>query len=257
MKRRLIAAFAALLLAGVSAVVLVKYVSGADQRAMAGMQTTTVYVVTAAVPVGTTAAGLGASVATRTLPRSAVVSGAVTSLTEIAGKVATTDLQPGEQLLSSRFADPATAAASHKASVPKGFHRVSIQLDPPQVVGGDLAAGDHVGVFITNTDDKTTHLTVPRALVTRTQGAISRPPGTTSPGGSSTDNAASKQPSSDSSASADAIPDGSVIVTVAVSAADAEKIVWGAENGKIWLSLENAQSTQNGTTIITGKKVFQ
>lgn len=257
MKRRLIAALAALVLAGVSALVLVKYVSGADQRAMAGMQTAKVYVVTAPIPEGTAADGLGQSVKTRTLPQAAVVSGAVTDLAQIAGKVASTELQPGEQLLVSRFTTPEQLAGTQKVTVPKGFQQVSIQLDPPQVVGGDLVAGDHVGIFITDTDAKATHLTVPKALVTRTQGAVSQPPGSPSAGGSTTGTAASKQPSAGASASADAIPDGAVIVTVAVSAADAEKIVWGAQNGNIWLSLEDAQSTDNGTSIITGKKVFQ
>ena len=53
MKRRIIAAVAALLLAGIGAVVLTSYVRGADARAMAGMQTEKVLVVTTMVPKGT------------------------------------------------------------------------------------------------------------------------------------------------------------------------------------------------------------
>src|SRR4051812_50137133 len=101
---------------------------------MAGVQTTMVYVVTAPVPAGTRANQLGEAIATKAIPQSAIASGAVTDLSQIAGKVATTDLQPGEQVLTSRFADPSTAAASD-VKVPKGFQQESGQLDPPPVLG--------------------------------------------------------------------------------------------------------------------------
>ena len=63
MKRRVIAAIAAILLAGVGAVVLLGYVGHADQRALAGMETVSVFVVTALIPEGTTADALAKLVA--------------------------------------------------------------------------------------------------------------------------------------------------------------------------------------------------
>src|SRR4051794_22984736 len=89
-KRRLIAALVAIVLAGISALVLVNYVSGADQRAMAGMQTTTVYVVTAPIAAGTAVSDLAESITTKAIPQSALASGAVTNLSQITGKVTTT-----------------------------------------------------------------------------------------------------------------------------------------------------------------------
>ena len=58
MKRRLLAALTALLLAVVGGVMLLAYVSAADQRAIAGLAPARVLVVTEAVPEGATAAQL-------------------------------------------------------------------------------------------------------------------------------------------------------------------------------------------------------
>ena len=55
MKRRVLAVVAALLLATVGGVMVLFYVSAADQRAMADMEPSTVLVVTRAVPEGATA----------------------------------------------------------------------------------------------------------------------------------------------------------------------------------------------------------
>src|SRR5215210_7022036 len=101
--RRLIAAIAAMLLAGVGAVLLLGYVGSADRRAMAGMETVKVLVVEKRVAEGTPAEKLSGFVTAKTLPVKAVASGTLSNLDPIRGRVATTDMQPGEQLLASRF----------------------------------------------------------------------------------------------------------------------------------------------------------
>src|SRR4051794_28275219 len=106
MRRRLLAALAALLLAALGAVVLLAYVRGADSRALAGVQTVGVLVVDQPIPEGTPAEDLTALVRTEQLPARAAVPGRVSDLSALAGEVATVDLQPGEQLLASRFAAP-------------------------------------------------------------------------------------------------------------------------------------------------------
>ena len=58
LKRRLVAAVLALVLAGAGGVLLLGYVKGADRRAMAGMETVNVLVVTALIPNGTSADAL-------------------------------------------------------------------------------------------------------------------------------------------------------------------------------------------------------
>ena len=235
MKRRIIAAVAAVLLAAVGAVGIYAYVHAADQRAMAGQEPIKVLVVTKPVPKGTTPIEMAPLVTSKMLPRSAVVPGAVDSLSGVGeGLVVTTDLQPGEQVLSSRFADPTTLTTIKSAPVPKGLQEVSLQLDSKRVLGASLVPGDTVGVFLTvGETPRKTHLVAAKVLVSRVQGGLAPVPAS----GKSTDQA---PPMPDAS---------SVMVTLAVTAAQAEKIVYTAEDGDIWLSLETADDNENGTKI--------
>ena len=226
MKRRLIAAVSAVLLAVVGAVMLVTYVSGADRRAAAGMEPTNVLVVTEPIAAGTPAERLSGLIAIKTLPKTAVADGALTSVTDVKGQVTTADLQPGEQLLSGRFADPADIAAAGPTQAPAGRQLVSIVLDPQRALGGHLAAGSKVAVFVSFTDPDVTTLSLRNVLVTGIQGGVS----TETKDGDAAD-------PQDASAPVQAT---SVMVTLAVTPAQAKKLVFGADHGTIWLSLEPA-----------------
>ncbi|OMQ13922.1 hypothetical protein A7K94_0220275, partial [Modestobacter sp. VKM Ac-2676] len=75
MRRRLLAACAALVLALAGTVVLVAYVRGADTRALAGVQTVDVLVVDRLVPAGTAAPELAALIRQDQVPARAAVEG--------------------------------------------------------------------------------------------------------------------------------------------------------------------------------------
>ena len=51
------------------------------------------------------------------------------------------------------------------------------------------------------------------------------------------------------------LPESSVMVTLAVSAADAEKVVFAAEHGTIWLSNEPTNAVAPGAGSVTEKSV--
>lgn len=171
MTRRLLAAAAALVLLVLGAGVLLAYVHGADRRALAGVRTVPVLVVDQPVPAGTAAGDLGPLVRTDQLPARAAVEGRVTDLAALAGQVATVDLQPGEQLLAGRFARPDSLTPPGTVAAPEGTEQVSVLLDPQRAVGGRLAAGDTVGVFVSQQEPPTTHAVLHRVLVTQVQGA--------------------------------------------------------------------------------------
>src|SRR5690625_3234608 len=166
MSRRLIAAAAAVLLAGLAGVLVLTYVSGADARAMEGMAPTTVYTVTEPVPEGTAAEALAEYVAREDLPANAVVPGGVSDLDALTGQVTNAALVPGEQLLAARFSPP--EEDEHSWEIPEGYHQVSVQLPANRVIGGHLQAGDTVGLFVS--DDGETHLRLHKVLVVRVQG---------------------------------------------------------------------------------------
>ena len=238
MRRRLLAALAALVLAALGAVVLLAYVRGADARALAGVQTVDVLVVDRPVPEGTPGEELAELVRTERLPARAAVPGAVTDLDELAGRVATVDLQPGEQLLATRFAAPEDLSVPGTVAPPEGAAEVSLLLEPQRAVGGRLAAGDTVGVHLSL--DGQTDVVLSRVLVTQVQGAPVV----------ETDTAAAED------SGAPTAPSQSLLITLAVTAQEAEPIVFGMEHGTLWLSLEPEGADNSGTTVISPGNVY-
>ncbi len=243
--RRLIAALAALLLAGAGAVLLLGYVGAADRRAMAGMETVSVLVVVKPVAKGTPAERLTALVTQKTLPVKAVAPGALSELEPIIGRVTTTDLQPGEQVLASRFVDPASLVDPDVVKIPRGLQQLSIALESQRILGGEVKPGATVGVFVSlpKEDDRPaqTHLVLHKVLVSKVEHANPAAP-------------ADGQAQSQNNAG---LPEGSHLVTLALAARDAEKVVFGAEHGKIWLSLESADAIVAGTRVQTDESVYK
>jgi pilus assembly protein CpaB len=239
--RRLLAAAAALVLALVGVVVLLAYVRAADARALEGVHTVSVLVVDQPIPAGTPGDQLTGLVRTELLPAKAATPGRVTSLTELAGRVATVDLQPGEQLLATRFEPPDALRATGTVGVPAGDQELSVLLEPQRAVGGRIAAGDTVGVYLSLTlPDGTgvTHVVLHGVLVTQVQGA----PALASAAGDSPE-----QPST---------PSQNLMVTFAVTAEEAEPIVFGMEHGTLWLSLEPEGADNEGTTVRSPGNIY-
>ena len=123
------------------------------------------------------------------------------------------------------------------------MQELSLQLDSKRVLGASLVPGDTVGVFLTvgQSPNRKTHLVAAKVLVSRVQGGLAPVPADAK----STDQAAP-------------LPDASsVMVTLAVTAAQAEKIVFTAENGSIWLSDQTADDDETGTKIITEEGLYR
>ncbi|MGY1712403.1 Flp pilus assembly protein CpaB [Geodermatophilus sp. SYSU D00758] len=252
MNRRIVAAVLALALAFVGTVVLVSYVRGADARALDGVETTAVLVVTRPVEEGTPAAELEGSVRLEQVPNKVVAAGTVSDLADLGNRVATTDLQPGEQVLASRFVDESSLLPPGTVEPEPGDSEMSVLLEPQRAVGGRLAAGDEIGVYISmelegNIDDDdqderigTTHATLHGVLVTQVQGA----PAPAEPGDAET------------ASTGTAAPSENVMVTLALPARDAELVVFGMEHGTVWLALEPEGADNSGTKVITQGNVY-
>ncbi len=241
MRRRVIALVAAVVLAGMSGIILVAYVSRADARAMAGMRTVSVLVVKTAVPKGTESKQVVPLLERQTLPAVAVAPGAVGDPAELDGLMPTTDLEPGEQVLRSRFVDPATLANGGDITIPTGMQTLSLSLPLQRALGGRVVPGATVGIFVSLAkDDPTppqTHLVLQKVLVTKVEGAPPAP----------TDDAAKAAPGSDAA----------LMVTFALRTADVEKVVFGAEHGTVWLSEEYDETTQGGTRVVNPGSVYK
>jgi len=268
-RRRFLGLVASLVLATFGTVVLVGYVQSAHDKAAADEPTTPVLLVTKKIAKGTRTADLGDSVKVEQVAKSDKLEGAVARTSAIKDKVAVTDLLPGEQVLAERFDDPKKLG---RAGVPKGMLEVTVDVAAARAVGGELRPGDTVAVFASfepldldaaglakNPGDpaaatktpKTTHVILRKVLVTHVQ--------TT---GRQVTNQKAKEKSEgkegeDEEVAPKPAPQGEMLVTLAVDASAAERLVYSAEFGKIWLSAEPADAPDGGTKVRTWGVIYE
>jgi Flp pilus assembly protein CpaB len=244
MKTRLIGALLAIVLALVGTVVLTGYVRSADVRAAAGAELVPVYVVDRAIPAGTSAEDIGEFISEKRIPAVAATKGRVTELTTLSGMVADVVLMPGEQLLQARWVDPAQRTRDGDVALPVGMQAVTVALPVEQVVGGDVMPGDTVGVVVsarviseaTSKEQTIARQVFHKMLVTAVQAGTTTQPD---------DAEASTEPVS------------AVMVTLAVSTAQLEEVVWAQQFGEIWLTIEPEEADESGSRIVDARVVFE
>jgi pilus assembly protein CpaB len=256
MRTRLLGGVAALIVAIIGTVLLLTYVNGADRRALADVQTQDVYVVQKSIPAGAAADAVSAAVALKPIPKAAIPADPVTDLTALKGKVTSVALEPGEQLLSSRLVDPAALATPGRAEVPSGMQELTVRLPIERVIGGALAPGDTVGVLLSLPKEDNapaqTELAYHKVLVTAVQLSSGAYAGEAAAG--------SQQGSSgglNSSTKSSSQPAGDYLITLARPAADAERIVYATEFGKVYLTKEPAAAQENTSGVVDRTKVFR
>ncbi|UEL27557.1 Flp pilus assembly protein CpaB [Pseudarthrobacter sp. L1SW] len=252
MKSRLVAGSAAVALAIVGALLIIFYAQGADQRAIATTQPVDVLVVKTAIPAGTPVNDMVASLVVEKLPAAGVSDTALSTLDNKAGTVSAVDLVPGEQLLAERLVAPADVKTQGAVKVPAGLQEVSFEVEPKRVVGGRIDVGDHVGIALNfesgaykaKADDATTQLTLRKVLVTAVQRAP-QPVSTQKPAEGQADPADTT------------LPEGSLMITVAVTDVEASKIIFTSINGTLWLTKEPLDAQDNGPKIERKEVVYK
>lgn len=260
MKTRLLGGIAALLVAIIGTVLLVSYVQAADKRAMAGTETETIYVVQQPIPAGAPADKVMSSVTKKEVPKAAVADNTVTDLGTLGSKVTSVALVPGEQLLASRMVDQDAYLGPARIQVPSGLQEITLKLPIERVAGGKINAGDTVGVFLSlnsagGTDGQTssskTQLSFHKVLVTAAQfsnGSAAQTEATASNSGAS-------QVASTSSTKEQS--DDTYLITIARDSADAERIVFATEFGKVYLSKEPSDATESGSSFVDSSRLFR
>lgn len=275
MSRKIIGIVVAFVLAVVGTISLVAYVASAENRALAGEELVQVYVVTSAVPAGTPAEDLDDFVTVEEIPAKVRATGAVESLPALAGRVTAVDLVPGEQLVDTRLVERAAFTDREAGvTVPDDMVEVTIKLDPQRAVGGLLEPGQTVAVFssfepfdlssaVVNVDGKevalpqavaaevdgktpnSTDLILHKVLVTavqmvQDQAAIGVDPATD---GEEVDRLTTA-------------PNDEVYVTLAVTPFDAERLVFTAEFGQVWLGAERDTVSDDADPVQTRGSVY-
>lgn len=275
--RKALGITAALVVAALGTLLLVTYVQNAEERALAGEEIVEVLVVDRPITRGTPAAVLESSVRTERVPVKVFADGGVSDLATLGDQVASTDLVPGEQLVSSRFASAEAVLAREAVEIPTGFVAVTLSLSPERAIGGRLVPGDHVAVvasftpfnlntfepsglapgeiidpaelFIGSTEEDAARGQTPTAtqfilrnvLVANIQ--IEQLP-----------RATLEDLPEDSPALA---PTGNLLVTLAAPPEDIERLIFTAEHGFVWLGTESPPISEPNTDIVTRRNIYR
>jgi pilus assembly protein CpaB len=253
MKRRLLAALVALALALVGCLAVVAYVRAADERAVAGHEAVWVLLAKSRIPAGTSAAQLrdGGHVERVVMPAATVPADTLGELdADLDQLVVTADVQARQLLLRGMFGE--STRLSGGLALPEGRLAVSVEMSAAARVAGFVRPGSKVAVFDTFTMQEgkgripsgdglslrpeanhATRVLLPRVDVIAVgergaAGAATAAPAAT---------AATAATGGDDAGGATGKAGVTMLVTVAVTQPEAERLVHAAQTGVLYLAL--------------------
>ncbi len=253
MKRRVLTVALAVLLAVLGTAGVLAYVHKADSRALAGMKPVSVLVAQSQIPAGTSASSAQQEglLRSETLPASSVPLDAVRSITPALGSlVMSAQVPPGELLLRPMLVTAAQVTGG--VALPAGMIAVSVNLCLPEAVAENIGPGAEVEVLDTfapgtsslsaqpnctgphqqqANGNARTRVILPRVQVLSVGIAAGAGHGASSTSTSAFPASTTGGPSSASSQA------GNVLVTLAVTQADALRLIQITETGLPYLAL--------------------
>lgn len=227
MGRRVALLTAAIVIAAIGTTLVYLYAKQANDRAIADAQPRDVLVASALIPAGQTAdqALAAGSLVTESIPESAVADGAVGNIEVLQGQVAIGPIYPGQQILTQLFGE--TAGAVTGIQIPRGLLAASFTFSDTARVAGFVNAGSEVAVFLTSpaasaSQEPTTRLLLPKVKILAVGATTITPP------------------SDPTKANPEAPP--RATMTIAVTQAQLEKLVFAQTQGELYLGLLNDAS---------------
>lgn len=249
--RRTVIIVAAVALAAVAALATWTYLSGVNDRANKSAALVTYYVaardIDRGVP-GDQAFDQGL-IKKSTIPRKNYPTHAVTDPKSLRGKVAVAPIAAGLPIVEGSFADSRTAVVSFSGRIPKGMQAITISVDQVKGVAGLIVPGDHVNLLATlgSGDVASTQVVLQKVEVLAVGQSAVLQPGEASPvGANKNGGAAPANPGVTSG-----------LLTFAVPAIDASKIVEASVIGQIYLTLLPPDFTPSPVPAITKVSLFQ
>ncbi len=248
------------------------FVRGAESRALEGKQLVDVLVAADRIPSGTSVEEMIRlrMVDETQVPAEVRPPGALVSLDSVAGKVAATDLLPGEQLVGARFIEVGDFdTRPSTVEVPEGMVEITIPTTADRVLGGLITPGERVMILATFPAEAydenqvivggepitlpdavteivsvpaTTHILMHKVLITEVQ--VDTLP-------VARDDAIASGPAEPILTSAR-----EVVMTVALTPPEAERLVFAMEFASLWFAAEGADVPETGTGYQTRATVF-
>lgn len=245
MDRRKVLLLVAAVIAALGTLLVFLYVNGADNRADTRYQAVTVLKAVKQIDPGETvaAAQQAGKFATAAVSRQDLLKGAINGVDPINGEVATTTIYPGEQIVTTKFGAAGAAGAS-ALTIPKSDIAISITLSDPARVAGFVNPGDNVAIFMNGTSTGAnpgpyTRLLLPSVEVIGVGTTTVTPKTTTA---------------ADGTQSTEQLP--RTLLTLAVSQADAEKVMFASGNGTLAFGLLNSDSQVAPSKGVTSSNLF-
>jgi pilus assembly protein CpaB len=241
MDRRKALLVVAAVIAALGTLLVFLYVRGADARADERYSAVQVLRVTKLISPGETveAAQAAGKIETSSVSSKDLLPDALTGTEPVAGKVATTAIYPGEQLISSKFGATGTASG---LTIPKGKIAISVNLTDPARVAGFVNPGDKVAIFMNGSGSGETfsRLLLPNVQVIGAGTTTMVATTTTDPTGAQT---------------TDQLP--KTLLTLAVTQSEAERVLFAAGNGELSFGLMNPDSQVTPSRGVTFNNLFQ
>jgi pilus assembly protein CpaB len=234
MTRRILAILVAIVFGAIGTGGLLLYAATADERARSNIEAVTVAVAAKRIPVGTSGARIRAEAMVRLeqVPRVAMPSDALPEISaELDRLVLSSTVEPGQILLSAMFSESSNVTSG--LNLPDGTMAVTVETGVPEQVAGYVRPGARIAIFLTfnllnnqleETKVQRTKVLLPGVEVIGT-GTYRPPPQNGQNGDGEATNAAAQS------------TNGSMLVTVAVTQAEAERLIEGLHTGKLYLGL--------------------
>jgi pilus assembly protein CpaB len=241
MDRRKVLLAVAAVIAALGTLLVFLYVRGADTRADERYQAVQVLRVVKPIAAGETveAAQAAGKFETSSVSQKDQLPDALTGTEDIQGKVAVTALYPGEQLISSKFG---ASGAATGLTIPKGKIAISVNLTDPSRVAGFVNPGDNVAIFMTGTDaaGSFSRMLLPKIQVI---------------GVGATTVVSTTKKDTEGVETTDELP--KTLLTVAVTQAEAERVLYGSTNGELAFGLLNNDSKAATSKGVTNTNLFK
>jgi pilus assembly protein CpaB len=224
-RRRLVAIIGAVVLALFGTAVLIVFVSSAEDRALEGAERVQILVASAEIDAGTPANTID-QVQLIEVPANMQPPDPVVDLETLGNQVTTQVILEGQTIVERQFGSPSDVRRPGGQQLEEGDEIITIALEPQRALGGQLSAGDLVGVMLSldagggGGDDEA--IASPDSERTATTGmVISGVPVTAVSGGANAETGEAGD---------------TVTVSLSVDQTEAERIAFGMEFGRIWLT---------------------
>ncbi|MHB8842340.1 MAG: Flp pilus assembly protein CpaB [Candidatus Aquicultor sp.] len=250
MKPRLVIIIIAVILGAIVTLGVNNYLNNIKKQAVEEQKTVQVWVAASDIAKGTSIEDIAKDhlAELKEIPRRYVASQAISSTRNIEGQVLSVSISAGEQLTIGKFKHPSEAGLSF--TVPKGYLAVSIPYDSIRGIAEMAKPGDLVTAFASFNPgadgDDVTKILLQKVQVIAVGDSIGAEK--EAPGNKVLDSSKAESTSDKSNKT----------ITLALIPADAEKLVYAQENGKVWLGLHTSTNPQMVSTKgITIKTVFK